>query len=457
MRSTSPSPRVMARNNRNKGGAQPPKQVAKKNKNNKNGKKGKRTGGRAPTGNMVSTNSYAGQRLPTTRMLGGSTVVSHTETYGVNVLGTAGFSVASAWALQPGISNYSRGSPLGIWLPQIAGNFDNFEILNLKFTYRAACSTLEPGLAMFAFEPNPEGNVPSTYQEFRNMYSVDGSVHANLTFDVSQKCRRPLLTRKGTVVNLPSYDAGKVYFGTIGCTENAKLGFIDVSYTVRLFNPQSSASTVSPVVTYVPILPEVRYAWSPSSDATANVSTDCLQPLALFMNSYTAAGATDMFTVATGVPAFSNTIQGGCVFANTVQSTWKYLKAAYAGRYSVSCGFAGDFKDLNLFAMLPIYIGGTVVPCRTQVYSSMSGTSVTEVECVARGWRGFTGTVTGDPNPGTDLGFYGDWEIALEAGDGFGVALGYRNYNSVSTSATLIFRGGCGPSFISIRYLGPKY
>ena len=167
---------------------------------------------RTPRAEAIALVSKSGPRIPKTVSSGNGTIVTHTETYGVNVTGSDPFTVFATWALQPGLKSYSRGSPLGQWLPEIAQNFDNYEIESLRFKFRSACSTLTTGLAVFGFEPNPEGAVPSTYQEMRNMYSVDGSVHANLTFDVSSRVRKKLLIRKGSVVNLPSYDAGKVYF-----------------------------------------------------------------------------------------------------------------------------------------------------------------------------------------------------------------------------------------------------
>ena len=200
----------------------------------------------------IANVSKQGNRTPKTIATAKGTVVSHTETYGVNVTGSDPFQVFATWALNPGLSSFNKGSPLGQWLPQIAQNFDNYEIEMLKFKFRTACSTLTTGLAVFGFEPNPEGSVPTTYQEMRNMYSSDGSVHANLVFDVSSRVRRKLLIRKGSVVNLPSYDAGKVYFSTIGVTGNALIGFVDVEYRIRLTNPQSSVTTITPVVNSLP-------------------------------------------------------------------------------------------------------------------------------------------------------------------------------------------------------------
>nr|WRQ65951.1 structural protein [Tolivirales sp.] len=418
-----------------------------------------RTRPNRPAGNIVSTNTYAGKRTPMTTMQGGSTIVSHTETYGINVTGSSEFEVFSNWALQPAISNYSRGSPLGSWLPQIAGNFDNYEIQSLKFSYRAACSTLEPGLIVFGFEPNPEGSVPSTYQELRNMLSIDGSVHANASFDVSSKVRRPLLTRKGGVINLPSYDAGRVFFGTIGCTEGAKLGFIDVHYKIRLFNPQSDKSTTIPSVTYSPLVPTYRLTHLPSSDININVSTSCAQTMAVFTNGGVISGATDMFNISGAAGVFDVTTQAGCRYVNNaVQTSWRGLAAVHSGRYQVRIGIAADFRDLRLFCLVPFTrsLAGSFAVSKFSTLANVAGTGTTQLDCLSAVHRGFTGVVTADPDPGTDMGLYASWLVDLEAGEALYPMVGFRTYNNVSNNdTTVIFRAGLGPSYIEVDFIGP--
>lgn len=392
----------------------------------------------------------------------GATTVSHTETYGVNITGSSDFTVSSIWALQPGISTYSKGSPLGSWLPQIAVNFDSYEIQSLRFHYRAACSTLQPGLAMFAYEPNPEGSTPGTYQELRNMMSVDGSVHANLSFEVGSRCRKELLTRKGNVVNLPSYDAGKVYFATVGCDNNAKLGFIDVTYTIKLTNPQSSLSTVVPNVTYEQIRPVYRVLFNTSSDLTANVSTDCFQASTYMMQSGAQVGATDLAqSVTKNYSGSSETGYNGCKFDQAARTGWQALLVKVGGRYRLTVCFNGDFKDLNLFAMAPFKANASTQfvekLCSRTVLKTATGSDTVEIPVIPATMRGFSGTAAGDPNPGTDLPFWGQWVIDLAENDFLSVGLGIRTYNNVSTSGnTLILRPGTGPCYLELEFLGPS-
>lgn len=453
--------------------------IAKKNKNRPQARRGRDQGAvtasntragrrrnraRIPAGNVVSINTHAGRRVPRTYMSNGSTVVSHVETYGINVTGSSDFSVFGTWALQPALSTYSRGLPLGSWLPQIATNFDNYEILDLKFAYRAACSTLEPGLIAFGYDPNPEGSTPTSYQELRNMLSIDGSVHANATFDIASKARksiqRELLTRKGAVVNLPSYDAGKVFFGTIGCTEGAKLGFIDVHYKIRLSNPQSDKSTTIPYTVYTPQRPVYRFVALPSADASCNASASCFQVFETIRTNGTASGATDMFTAVNSVPGIDVTIQGGCKFTSTAQSTWRGWTAVYPGRYKVKIGVAADFRDLRLFAAIP-FVRPANGSSATRIgnYSVLlntNGADSGKIDNIAHVHRGFTGVTSLDPDPGTDMGLYASWDVDLEAGDTLLPAVGIRTYNNVSLNdSTVIFRGGLGPSYLLVEFLGP--
>lgn len=392
----------------------------------------------------------------------GVTIVSHTETYGINIVGSSNFEVSSIWALQPGISSYSKGTPLGSWLPQIAVNFDSYEIQSLRFNYRAACSTLQPGLAMFAFEPNPEGSTPGSYQELRNMMSVDGSVHANLSFEVGSRCRKELLTRKGNVVNLPSYDAGKVYFATVGCDNDAKLGFIDVSYTIKLSNPQSSLSTTIPNVIYEQIRPVYRMLLNPTSDISTTVSANCFHASTIMVQSGLQTGALDLATpVIRNFPSLSTASFNGCKFDQSSQTNWRALRINIGGRYRLNACLNGDFKDLNLFAMAPFRSNSlsqnVEALCSRTILKSATSSETETLSVVPSTHRGFSGTAAGDPNPGTDLPSVGQWVVDLAEGDLLSLGIGIRTYNNVSaTDCTFIYRTGTGPSFLELEFLGPS-
>ncbi len=410
----------------------------------------------APRAESIAVVQKAGPRVPRTTQMGNGTVVTHTETYGVNVTGSDPFNVFATWAVQPGIKSYSRGSPLGQWLPEIAQNFDNYEIEHLRFKFRTACSTLTTGLAVFGYEPNPEGTLPQTYQEMRNMYSVDGSVHANLTFDVSPKVRRKLLIRKTAVVNLPSYDAGKVYFGTIGVTGSALIGFVDVEYRIRLTNPQSSVTSSDPIPLNNQLpFPVQRWALDMASLTAVNVGTSCAQVCESFIGSATSSGA-PLFSRATRlVGSMSTTIDSG-VFSGGA-FTGNVFVAQSSGRYRIKFSPRLDWQDLKMFALLPFsssVSSTTMTRCQYQVLDSISAGSFTTLPCQVYAHRGFTGVVTGDPDPGTDVWPSFEWEVMLNAGDDLLICLGNLSYNGVSSSATVTGRSGLGVTEVLVTYLG---
>jgi len=410
-------------------------------------------------GNPISTNFQAGNRNPSTQTDRTGTIVTHSETYGINVTGTSSFGVFGQWAVQPGISIYSNGSPLGQWLPQIGNNFDNYEIKHLKFVYRSSCSTLEPGLVAFGYEPNPVGSVPGSLQELRNMKSVMGTVHKDLTFDVSNLARGARLTRKGAVVGYPSYDAGKVFFATNGCTELAKLGFIEVYYTVRFFNPQSSSSTTVPNITYDPVQPVWRVAYSPTSAGSAeNCAVNCFNPWnATLATVDPDQGAALFQRVNVSIPALSLTY-GGNVFQHTA-NTLTTMKCLLGGRYRLRAALNGNFEDLKMFAMAPfrkLAASSAFTLATTLISDSTFGGTLAEMTVLPVSHRGYTGVATLDPNPGTDLECRGQWDITIDVGDYLMMGLGVRTYNSVSTTtANFNYVTGSGFSSIELAYLGP--
>nr|WRQ65778.1 structural protein [Tolivirales sp.] len=411
-----------------------------------------------PKGETVAVVQKSGARMPKTVQAGMGTVVSHTETYGVNVTGTNQFSVFANWALQPGIKTYSRGTPLGQWLPEIAQNFDTYEILQLKFRFRTACSTLTPGLAAFAYEPNPDGSVPTTFQELRNMYSVDGSVHANLSFDISNKVHKKLLVRKTNVVNLPSYDAGRVYFSTIGVTDGSLIGFVDVEYKIKLTNPQSSITStiVVPANPMLPI-PTQRWTYNYGGEATANCASACDFPSIAFASNASFTGASLLSKMNRAFGAVDVEPEVGCKFVHPSRSSVATLVANVAGRYRLRFTPKWDWEDLKMFCLCP-FVSAKDEPAHVrgeyQVYSDISTGTVTTLPVSIYTHRGFSGTAVGDPNPGTDVWPTFTWEVNLGAGDDVSILIGNLLYNSVSGTAGIVGRSNLGLTELLVEYLG---
>nr|WRQ64876.1 structural protein [Sobelivirales sp.] len=406
----------------------------------------------------VATVSRSGNRAPKTKTVKGGTVVSHCETYGTNITGSVNYALSSTWALNPGLQTYSKGSPLGLWLGQIATNFDKYEIQSLKFKFRTACSTLTTGLVFFGFEPNPEGTEPTSYQEIRNMYSVDGSAHANLQFDISSKVRKQLLVRKGNVNNLPNYDVGKVYFGTIGVNENALVGFVDVEYRVKLISPQSSntSNTVNPV-SVLGVLPTWRYEVNAAGVGDINCATSS----ASFIHTGLLVGGTvtgaPLLTLSTANFAGYDLTIRGCTFKQSSFNGGVQLKHTTPGRYRMYVDLKIGYEDLKMFAITLIH-NALGLQCSRRVYSAIDGGSSVVIPTQCYTHRGFAGTAVGDPNPGTEVWpvYMFEYDITGSAADAPVLAIGVVPYNSVSTTTANV-RGytGLGTSVITVEYLGP--
>lgn len=412
------------------------------------------------TGESVAVTNRSGPRMPRTTMTNGTTVVTHTETFGTNIVGSSAFSLTDTWAIQPGISTYSKGEPMGVWLPQIAQNFDNYEVESLKFKFRTACSTLTPGLGIFAYEPNPEAFAPTTYQEMRNMYSIDASIHSNFALDVTSRCKGRRLTRRGNVVNLPSYDLGKVYFATIGVTDGALCGFVDVEYKIRLMNPQSANSLVASAnIQSVGPVARQRYFFDASTVGAGNAATDCNGYMSTILALSTSVGAALTTTPARSIVAGSHTVEGANVFVNPAVATCRVLQFARAGRYRISFQPRLDWEDLKLFSfgVFRVLADGTASTGAVQtVYGDLNGATTLTLTAPIYAHRGFTGTAVGDPNPGTDLFPVFVWDVdALTDNYQFIIKIGVLSYNSVSTtSAAFQGRSGLGLTKIDIDYLG---
>lgn len=404
-------------------------------------------------GNAVSVNNRGAVRVPRTTMTNGGTVVTHTETYGVGVEGAANFELFSTWAVQPGLSSYSSGSPLGSWLPQIAGNFDNYEIHKLKFHFRTACSTLERGLLMFAYEPNPDGSAPASYQEVRNMHSVDGSVHANLSFDVTPKLKgRKLLTRKGAVFALPNYDMGKVYLATIGCVQDTILGFVDVEYVIRLTNPQSSSTTTSYITPSYPD-PEQQYVWNAGGiTGSDDVWTAGAAPFSRAVVAATSAGA-PLSTPLSGTYSLATATEMAQRFSQS-SGTLSGLSITSAGRYSVTVQFAAATQTHREIALAPyLYRAGTMIRAVTAVQSGVNNATYVSLPCKAV-CKYSQSAITTSP-ASFDRFMTATWEIQANAGDVLFVFFGSAGAQpDDATSITVTYTTDLGQGWLRLKYLG---
>jgi len=180
--------------------------------------------------------------------------IHHRELLQATYVASSLYSVDSRIALNPGLSTYSGGSPMATWLPSIATNYDRYRFKSLKFHFRTYAATTTPGMIIMSYDPNPDNANPASLSETQNMHSIDGSVHENLTFDLTTKLTPEFkYVRTGTVVSLPNYDQGFVNFSSIGSSGNP-VGIIEVEYVVEFKQPQAGNSS-TPILPNIPVLP----------------------------------------------------------------------------------------------------------------------------------------------------------------------------------------------------------
>lgn len=288
------------------------------------------------------------------------------------------------------------------------------------------------------------------------MYSTDGSAHANLTFDVTSKVRKQLLIRKGNVNNLPSYDAGKVYFGTIGVNEGALVGFVDVEYKVKLMSPQSAiTSNVINPITVIGALPTWRYEVNASGIGDVNSATSCLELMHTgLLSGGTITGAPLVSIQSFNFPALDKTYRG-CTFKNGAVTNALRMHHPVNGRYRMRLDLKIGYEDLKMFAVTLIHPGdGT--QAKRKIYASIDGSTTLDIPVDVYTHRGFTGTAVSDPNPGTEVWPVYTFDYDITSGySAPAIAIGVVPYNSVSTT-TANCRGytGLGTSVVTVEYLG---
>lgn len=163
-------------------------------------------------------------------------MVTHKEVVSESVVCGSVFGVTHTIAIQPAISTYSHGSPLGSWLPKIASEYDHYEFEQLRLHYVPTCASTQAGLVILACDPNPDGVAPDTFSSMKNMnHAVTGPARERLTLDVSNLVRKKLLTRDGAVPTYPLYDAGRLFVGSLAGSD-VSTGYLEVDYVVRFSN-----------------------------------------------------------------------------------------------------------------------------------------------------------------------------------------------------------------------------
>lgn len=351
------------------------------------------------TSSPLAYNVVSRSKAPKMVTTGGGTVVTHREVVAESVIAGPTYGINTTIAAQPGISSYSRGSPLGNWIPEIASKFDNYEFLSLKLHYVPTCATTKDGLVMMGFEPNPEDLAPLDFTSFKNAArSITGPVREPLTLDMSDRVRRKLLVRTANVSSLPLYDAGKIYVATLN-GNSTSVGYLEVEYSIRLSNPQSDNGMVS-TLQYDAIYPTYKVMLVSSTEATAYVGrTNASSNATALMSASFFAGTSGAQQGDVSLITWYNRPAVGANITSTIRSGAYYLKSGQfpcgfrfnrAGTYLVSWHLELDFLDYVPFKATLAKVGdGGALTTATYVVPTMAGGQQT-IESDQSSVRGFS-------------------------------------------------------------------
>lgn len=415
---------------------------------------------RSTTKTPLAINTKTRNVAPKVSSSGNGTVVSHREILSDNVTVSPTYSISSTVAVQPAISVYSRGSPLGTWLPKIAQEYDNYCFESLKVHFTTSASSLQKGTILMAYDPNPDSAAPATFSDLRNMaYAVTGPCRENLTLDLSSIVKqKKLLTRTRAVNAYPLYDAGRIFLGsTLG--DSASVGYFEVEYKVRLMNPQTSPSTdivnssaAPPALVFTDINATGGNLWfgTANGNRCANGFTNALCRLGGF-------GDTSLITMNNPLSIYTTSgsvVVSGITYSWAQNSNNSYFTFAFPGRYRVTATLNGDWQDYCTF-------GASILKATTTGLSeafdrtlTTSG-AVADVPLVPASWRGFT-----VPNvTGGDLAGLVDITFAVpDTTQGYTLAVGIRNNTAITENGTGAYASNptvYGASVLRIEYLGP--
>lgn len=399
------------------------------------------------------------------------TVVSHTEIIKENLTVSSAFTVSDLFVVQPALTAYSHGSPLGSWLAGVAKEYDNYEFESLRVHYKTTCSALTNGQVIMAYDPNPEGTPPSTFQSARNAALCQtGPVRENVTLDLTPQVRgRKLLTRSNAVSSYPAYDAGRFIIATSSGVDNTSVGFLEIEYVVRLSNPQTSPAIETQSI--FTLTPKEQRTWNMGTSTfyygNANSSANCSSMTYYMSDAPANVMGSALTTIVTGVNrnidlSWSSPSSGAQYTIETGQKlhTFKFKRS---GLYRVRVLVPGDWQNLAEYAAEIVRFP------ETASLSTALPTYTTDVGVDALGnpvgvyshycaWRGFKTLDTAGASENCDLALDLDTQVYVaDVDDRFSLFIGIRPVSGISENSTATYIASSNTAGIpraTIEYLG---
>jgi hypothetical protein len=399
------------------------------------------------------------------------TVVSHIEIIKESLNNSVAFAVSDVFTVQPALTAYSHGSPLGAWLAGVAKEYDNYEFTTLKVHYKTTCSSLTDGQVVMAYDPNPDGTPPATFQSARNSAKcVTGPVRENVSLDLSSHVTgKKLLTRTGAVSAYPNYDAGRFIIATSSGVNTNAVGFVEIEYVIRLFNPQTSPGI--DVSSNFTLTNKEQRVWNAGSNVDY-FGTTAAQRNATAVNSQAVVSPTSVMGTALITPVASVTrstalswispSSGGqySVANGNPMSVFKFKRT---GLYRVRAVVPGDWQNLAEFCTEIVrFPKSSTLATANPTYSTDVGVDALGnpigVYSQYYAWRGFKTLDTVGASENCDLALDLDAQVYVaDTDDYYSLFIGIRPVASIAENANATLTSSsnsAGIPRLTIEYLG---
>lgn len=157
------------------------------------------------------------------------------------VTGSVAFSSVANIAVNPGLPEFAP------WLSGLAAKFDRYVLDGLIVRYKNLKGANSDGNVIISFDPDTLDAGPATaVEQTQASVYVDGAPWR--IFQMKVPCdqqKRYIRTGPLAGVDLKTYDMGRLWISAEGCANTSDHGYIEIEYSVRLFEKQSGATLPS--------------------------------------------------------------------------------------------------------------------------------------------------------------------------------------------------------------------
>ena len=154
------------------------------------------------------------------------------------VTGSTVFQSVANIAVNPGLPEFAP------WLSGLAAKFDRYILDRLIVRYKNLKGANTDGNVIISFDPDTlDAGPTSAVEQTQASVYVDGAPWR--IFQMTVPCdqqKRYIRTGPLAGVDLKTYDMGRLWISTEGCANTSDHGYIEIEYSIRLFEKQSGAS-----------------------------------------------------------------------------------------------------------------------------------------------------------------------------------------------------------------------